>query len=85
MLRFTQHYPLQEILLNMNRLWHRRDSLIYTVTTMKPLTFSILRQLDDGEFHSGVIIARNLDVSRTSVSTALHGLDECNGWKRIRF
>ncbi len=76
MLRFTQHYPLQEILLNMNRLWHRRDSLIYTVTTMKPLTFSILRQLDDGEFHSGVIIARNLDVSRTSVSTALHGLDE---------
>lgn len=60
----------------MNRLWHRRGSLLYTVTAMKPLTFSILRLLSDGEFHSGVTIARDLDVSRTSVSTALHGLNE---------
>ena len=43
---------------------------------MKPLTFSILRLLSDGEFHSGVTLARNLDVSRTSVSTALRGLEE---------
>jgi BirA family biotin operon repressor/biotin-[acetyl-CoA-carboxylase] ligase len=43
---------------------------------MKPLTFSILRLLSDGEFHSGVTLARNLDVSRTSISTALRGLEE---------
>ena len=43
---------------------------------MKPLTFSILRLLNDGEFHSGVAIAKNLGVSRASVSNALRGLDE---------
>ena len=43
---------------------------------MKPLTFSVLRLLSDGEFHSGVVIARNLGVSRASVSLALRGLDE---------
>ena len=43
---------------------------------MKPLTFSILRLLSDGKFHSGVNLARHLDVSRTSVSTALRGLEE---------
>lgn len=43
---------------------------------MKPLTFSILRLLNDGEFHSGVVIARSLGVSRTSVSLALRDLDE---------
>ncbi len=43
---------------------------------MKPLTFSILRLLSDGEFHSGVTLSRHLDVSRTSVSTALRGLEE---------
>ncbi len=43
---------------------------------MKPLTFSVLRLLNDGEFHSGVTIARNLGVSRASVSLALRGLDE---------
>lgn len=43
---------------------------------MKPLTFSVLRLLNDGEFHSGVTIARNLGVSRASVSNALRGLDE---------
>jgi len=43
---------------------------------MKPLAFSILRLLSDGEFHSGVNLARHLDVSRTSVSTALSGLEE---------
>jgi BirA family biotin operon repressor/biotin-[acetyl-CoA-carboxylase] ligase len=43
---------------------------------MKPLTFSILRLLNDGEFHSGVTLARHLNVSRASVSTALGGLEE---------
>ncbi len=43
---------------------------------MKPLTFSILRLLSDGEFHSGVAIARSLEVSRAGVSNALRGLDE---------
>lgn len=43
---------------------------------MKPLTFSILRLLSDGEFHSGVTLARHLDVSRTSISNALRGLEE---------
>jgi BirA family biotin operon repressor/biotin-[acetyl-CoA-carboxylase] ligase len=43
---------------------------------MKPLTFSALRLLNDGEFHSGVAIAKNLGVSRASVSNALRGLDE---------
>lgn len=44
--------------------------------TIKPLTFSILRLLSDGEFHSGVAIAQKLGVSRASVSNALRGLDE---------
>ena len=43
---------------------------------MKPLTFSVLRLLGDGEFHSGATISRGLGVSRTSVSNALRGLDE---------
>jgi BirA family biotin operon repressor/biotin-[acetyl-CoA-carboxylase] ligase len=80
-LRFAQHHALREIFLNMICLWRKQASLLYTVTAMKPLTFkpltfSILRLLDDGEFHSGATIARDLDVSRTSVSTALYGLDE---------
>ncbi|HVW65734.1 MAG TPA: biotin--[acetyl-CoA-carboxylase] ligase [Nitrosospira sp.] len=43
---------------------------------MKPLTFSILRTLNDGEFHSGAAIAKIHGVSRSSVSNALRGLDE---------
>lgn len=43
---------------------------------IKPLTFSVLRLLSDGEFHSGVTLARELGVSRASVSNALRGLDE---------
>ncbi|WP_177257314.1 biotin--[acetyl-CoA-carboxylase] ligase [Nitrosovibrio sp. Nv17] len=42
---------------------------------MKPLTFSILRLLGDGDFHSGVALARELGVSRASVSNALRRLD----------
>lgn len=43
---------------------------------MKPLTFSILRLLCDGEFHSGTTIAQNFDVSCTDVSSALSRLDK---------
>lgn len=37
----------------------------------KPLTFTLLRELSDGEFHSGEALAQQLDVSRASVSNAL--------------
>ncbi len=37
----------------------------------KPLTFSLLRLLADGEFHSGEAMARQLGVSRASVNGAL--------------
>ena len=43
---------------------------------MKSLTFLVLRLLNDGEFHSGVTIARDLGVSRASVSLALRGVEE---------
>ena len=43
---------------------------------MKPLTFSILRLLADGEFHSGEEMARQLGVSRASVWQAMRFLDE---------
>ena len=40
-----------------------------------PLTFTLLRLLADGEFHSGELLARQLGMSRTSVSNALRGLE----------
>jgi BirA family biotin operon repressor/biotin-[acetyl-CoA-carboxylase] ligase len=43
---------------------------------MKSLIFPVLRLLNDGEFHSGVTIARDLGVSRASVSLALRGVEE---------
>lgn len=43
---------------------------------MKPLTFSILRLLADGEFHSGEAMATRLGVSRASIWQALRSLDE---------
>ena len=43
---------------------------------MRPVTFSILRTLNDGEFHSGAAIGQNQGISRSSVSNALRGLDE---------
>ena len=44
-------------------------------TTMKPLTFTLLRLLEDGKFHSGEMLAQRLGISRASVSNALHGVD----------
>ncbi len=42
----------------------------------KPLTFSLLRLLADGEFHSGEALAQRLGVSRSSVNNALSGIDK---------
>jgi BirA family biotin operon repressor/biotin-[acetyl-CoA-carboxylase] ligase len=41
----------------------------------RPLTFSLLRLLADGEFHSGETMARQLQVSRAGVNNALQGLE----------
>lgn len=38
----------------------------------KPLTLALLRLLADGEFHSGEMMANQLDVSRASVNAALN-------------
>lgn len=37
----------------------------------RPLTFTLLRQLADGEFHSGESLARQFEVTRTTVHNAL--------------
>lgn len=42
----------------------------------QPLTFTLLRMLEDGKFHSGAVLARRLGVSRTSVHNALRGVDD---------
>jgi len=39
------------------------------------LTFILLRLLTDGEFHSGEMLARQLGISRASVSNALRGVE----------
>lgn len=41
---------------------------------LRPLTFALLRLLADGEFHSGAVLARQLGMSRASVSNALRGM-----------
>lgn len=53
-----------------------KENICTTLIGMKPLTFSILRLLSDGEFHSGTALSRGLGISRTSVFNALHDLDE---------
>lgn len=42
----------------------------------KPLTFSLLRLMADGEFHSGEVLARQLGVSRASVNNALRCIEQ---------
>lgn len=39
------------------------------------LTFTLLRLLADGEFHSGEVLAQQLGISRASVSNALRGAE----------
>lgn len=50
------------------------DTICYKI--MKPLTFSILRRLSDGNYHSGTILGEALQVSRATISNTLHGLDQ---------
>lgn len=47
-----------------------------TMAAPKPLTFTLLRLLADGEFHSGEALARQLGISRASVSNALRGVGD---------
>jgi BirA family biotin operon repressor/biotin-[acetyl-CoA-carboxylase] ligase len=47
-----------------------------SITTPKPLTFALLRQLADGEFHSGEVLAQQLGVSRASVNNALNSVEQ---------
>lgn len=42
---------------------------------MTPHTLEVLRQLEDGEFHSGEAIGRSLGITRGSVSNALADVD----------
>jgi BirA family biotin operon repressor/biotin-[acetyl-CoA-carboxylase] ligase len=42
----------------------------------KSLTFSLLRRLADGEFHSGEVLAKQFGVSRASVNNALQGVEK---------
>ncbi len=46
------------------------------VAAPKALTFTLLRMLADGEFHSGELLAQQLGVSRASVNNALTGIAE---------
>jgi BirA family biotin operon repressor/biotin-[acetyl-CoA-carboxylase] ligase len=43
--------------------------------TPSALTFTLLRRLADGEFHSGEVLAQQLGISRASVSNALRGVE----------
>lgn len=47
-----------------------------SVAEPRPLTFSLLRLLADGEFHSGEVLAQQLGVSRASVNNALQGIEQ---------
>ncbi|MDH4285253.1 MAG: biotin--[acetyl-CoA-carboxylase] ligase [Gallionellaceae bacterium] len=40
------------------------------------LTFTLLRRLADGEFHSGEALAKQLGISRASISNALSGVSD---------
>lgn len=42
-----------------------------THSTVRPVTFTLLRLLIDGKFHSGEMLAQRLGMSRTSVNNAL--------------
>lgn len=44
--------------------------------TLTPHTLAVLRQLEDGQFHSGEAIGRALGITRGSVSNALAHIDE---------
>jgi BirA family biotin operon repressor/biotin-[acetyl-CoA-carboxylase] ligase len=50
---------------------------MHTTLKQEPvaLTFTLLRLLADGEFHSGEVLAQHLGISRASVSNALRGVE----------
>lgn len=45
-------------------------------TGPRPLTFSLLRHLSDGQFHSGEVLAEKMGISRASVNNALSEVGE---------
>ncbi|MEQ1674639.1 MAG: biotin--[acetyl-CoA-carboxylase] ligase [Candidatus Nitrotoga sp.] len=45
-------------------------------SSVSPLTFTVLRLLVDGKFHSGEILAQQLGMSRASVNNALREVDK---------
>lgn len=53
----------------------RQDALMLKQAAPGVLTFTLLRLLADGEFHSGEVLARQLGISRASVSNSLRGLE----------
>lgn len=46
------------------------------LTGPRPLTFSLLRHLSDGQFHSGEVLAEKMGISRASVNNALSEVGE---------
>ena len=54
-------------------------------STVSPRTWQLLNLLADGEFHSGEVLAKSLDLSRASVFNALADVAECGAvLQRIR-
>jgi len=49
---------------------------VSNIAMPKPLTFSLLRLLADGEFHSGQVLARQLNISRASVNNVMQSVGQ---------
>src|SRR5512132_2498484 len=47
----------------------------YSIPRMTEVSFKVLRALADGEFHSGVVIAHELGMSRGTVWNAVRAID----------
>lgn len=50
---------------------------VITLQQMGPLAFSVLRLLDDGEFHTIDHLAHTLKVSQSRIQTAINDIDRC--------
>lgn len=56
-----------------------------TTRTLSPRTWQLLNLLADGEFHSGEVLAKQLDLTRASVFNALADVADCGAvLQRIR-
>ena len=53
----------------------QQDAAILKQAAPGALTFTLLRLLADGKFHSGEVLAKQLGISRTGVNNALRGAD----------